>query len=63
MVHCAGRSLGYNIFNNVAMATLSGGTVAAKRRGKNSYSGQSVSEKKQPLSAKVWNSVTTYLDV
>ena len=34
MVHCVGGSLEYNISNNVAMATLSGGTAAAKRRGK-----------------------------
>ena len=36
---CIGGSLEYvyNISDNVAMATLSGETVAAKRRGKNSY--------------------------
>ena len=35
----------YTISNNVAMATLSGGTAAVKRRGKNPIaSGQSVSE-------------------
>ena len=34
MVHCVGGSLEFNISNNVAMATLSGGIAAAKRIGK-----------------------------
>ena len=47
--------------NSVAMANFIGGTAAAKRREKiQAYSGQSVGEiKQQPLSAKIWDSVTT----
>ena len=34
MVHCVVGSLEYKMSNNVAMATLSGGTATAKRREK-----------------------------